>query len=121
MPLQTVLTFLINYHLANGNYVLFSYKLSTYKLYLCFLFLQTIILQTVSLCSFLANYHLANCICVLFFSLQHWALSYGHISRGTDVNLKVLILVRAHLNSLTSDLVSEIPFFKLLYILMVSF
>ena len=117
MPLQIVHTFLANYHLANGNYVPFSYKLSSYKLYLCVLFLQT-----VSICSFLANYHLANCIRVLFFSLQHWALSYGLISYGIDVNLKVLILVRAHLNSLTSDLVSEIPFFMLLlYILKVSF
>ena len=93
MPLQIVHTFLANYHLANGNYMPFSYKLSSYKLYLCVVFLKTIILQTVSMCSFLANYHLANCICVLFFSLQHWALSYGLISPGMDVNLKVLILV----------------------------
>ena len=63
MPLQIVHTFLANYHLANGNYVPFSYKLSSYKLYLCVLFLQI-----VSICSFLANYYLANCIRVLFFS-----------------------------------------------------
>ena len=57
---------------------------------------------------FLTNYHLANCIYALF--LAALALSYGLISRGADVNLKVFLSVRAHLNGLTFDSMSKIPF-----------
>ncbi|KAL0008555.1 hypothetical protein SO802_010057 [Lithocarpus litseifolius] len=34
---------------------------------------------------------------------EHWASSYGLISYGIDVNLKVFLSVRAYLNDLTSD------------------
>ena len=79
--------FLTNYHLANCTYVPFSCKL-----YLTF---------------FSCKLYL-----ILFF-LQHWALSYGLISRGVDVNLNVFLLVRAHLNGPTSNSISKIPFSQL--------
>ena len=96
MLLQTIsMLYLANYHLVNCT-VLFSCKFSFYKLYMFhanyICFLQTIISQTVFVLSF----------------LQCSALSYGLVARGADVDLKDFPSIRAHLNSLTLEDVSEI-------------
>ena len=77
---------------------------------------------------YLANYHinlanchidLANCISILqivilqiviffFFFVQHWALNYGLVTRGANVDLKNFPLIRAHLNNLSFENVSKI-------------
>ena len=112
--LQTATIFL-----ANCNY--FSYKLQLF-------FLQTIILQTVT--TFLANCqlfllqtvhlencHLANCkflflqtvilqTVILLFHFQHWAMQYGLIAYGEEVDLKSFSSDKAHFNGLSIDEVS---------------
>jgi len=77
---------------------------------------------------YLANFHLANCHltnyhlflanCTMLFScklylvlfLQRWALNYGLITCGADLDLKDFSSVQTHLNNLTFDSVSKIPF-----------
>ena len=122
--LQTATIFLANYHLANCNY--FSYKLQLFFLQTiilqtvttflanCQLFLlQTIILQTVHL----ENCHLANCkflflqtvilqTVILLFHFQHWAVQYGLIACGEEVDLKSFSSDKAHFNGLSIDEVS---------------
>ena len=63
--------------------------------------LQTIILQTVLS-------HFANCVS----SFQHWAIKYGLIAHGAEVDLKSFSLVRAHFDGLSSDEVSKDPIFS---------
>ena len=111
--------YLVTAFLINCNY--FSYKLQLF-------FLQTNILQTVT--TFLANCqlfllqtvhlencHLANCkflflqtvilqTVILLFHFQHWAVQYGLIACGEEVDLKSFSSVKAHFNGLSIDEVS---------------
>ena len=62
---------------------------------------------------YLCPFFLANCIYVLFcanYHLAHYICAFFLVALGTDVNLKVFLSVWAHLNGLTSDSVSKIPF-----------
>ena len=80
---------------------------SSYKLYS--FILQTVILQTIPV-------HLANCThsscklssCKLypFLPFQRWAVQYGLIAHGTNVDLKSFPLVKAYFERLSFDEVS---------------
>ena len=50
----------------------------------------------------LANYHLANYV----FSFQCWAMKYGLITHGAEVDLKSFSLVRIHFGRLSFEEVS---------------
>ena len=73
----------------------------------CHLFiLQSAILQTIIYLlanSHLPNYHLVN----YAFSFQCWAVKYGLIARGVDMDLRSFSTVKAHFNGLSSDKVSK--------------
>ena len=79
-------------YLANYS-ALFACKLSSCKLSSCKLLFVS----------------LANCY-LYSSSLEHWALNYGLIAHGADVDLKDFPSVRAYLNSFTSKDVNEIIF-----------
>ena len=107
-----------------------SCKLSSCKLFTLvhLYFLQTVILQTIILKNYhLANYHLANChlvnrinsfcklsLCKLssckfhpFIRFQCWAIQYGLITHGANVDLKSFSSIRAHFERLSSNEVSQ--------------
>ena len=83
---------LTNYYPANCSY-LSSCKLSSCKLFISIhiCFLQTVILQIV----------------ILLFPFWCWAVQYGLIARGADVDLKSFPLVRAHFDGLSFDKVNQ--------------
>ena len=53
---------------------------------------------------------LSTCKLYLVLFLQRWALNYGLITCGVDLDLKDFSSVQTHLNNLTIDSVSKIPF-----------